>query len=67
MNYPYATFYLENQRAKRNLLHAFKAEPGGPLVGWFCRPLNTRPRKGKLLVDFLWRNCLGIRVNSFPT
>jgi hypothetical protein len=26
MNYPYVTFYLEAQRAKRNLLHVFEAD-----------------------------------------
>ena len=33
MNYPYATFYLEAQRAKRNLLHVFEAEAARPDFG----------------------------------
>ena len=32
MNYPYANFYLEAQRAKRNLLHVFEAEPDLPVA-----------------------------------
>ena len=50
MNYPYATFYLEAQRAKRNLLHVFKAEPDVPVAGPVlpapkCAPVQPRKKK----------------------
>jgi hypothetical protein len=69
MNYPYATFYLETQRARRNLLHVFKAEPEVPAAGPVlpaakCAPAQAMKRKA----DSRWticQNCLGIHVNSF--
>lgn len=50
MNYPYVTFYLEAQRAKRNLLHVFKAEPDVPVAGLVlpapkCAPAQPRKKK----------------------
>jgi hypothetical protein len=50
MNYPYAPFYLEAQRAKRNLLHVFKAEPDIPaadpvLPAAKCAPAETMKKK----------------------
>ena len=50
MNYPYATFYLEAQRAKRNLLHVFEAEPDVPaadpvLPAAKCAPAQARKKK----------------------
>ena len=50
MNYPYATFYLESQRARRNLLHVFKAEPEVPAAGPVlpaakCAPAQAMKRK----------------------
>ena len=50
MHYPYATFYLEAQRAKRDLLHVFKAEPDVPaadpvLPAAKCAPAQTVKKK----------------------
>ena len=50
MNYPYANFYLEAQRAKRNLLHVFEAEPdltvADPvLLAAKCAPAQARKKK----------------------
>ena len=67
MNYPYANFYLEAQRAKRNLLHVFKAEPDLPVVDPVllaakCAPAEAKKRK--LIVDGICQNCFCIHVNS---
>jgi hypothetical protein len=50
MHYPYATFYLEAQRAKRDLLHVFKVEPDLPaadpiLPAAKCAPAQTVKKK----------------------
>src|ERR1700736_3875583 len=67
MNYPYANFYLEAQRAKRNLLHVFKAEPDLPVVDPVllaakCAPAEAKKRK--LIDDGICQNCFCIHVNS---
>ena len=50
MNFPYAIFYLEAQRAKRNLLHVFEAEPDVPVADLVlpaakCAPAQARKKK----------------------
>jgi hypothetical protein len=50
MNFPYSIFLLEAQRAKRNLLHVFEAEPDVPVADPFlpaaqCAPAQARKTK----------------------
>jgi hypothetical protein len=65
MSYPYATFYLEAQRAKRNLLHVFEAEPDVPvadpvLPAAKCAPAQARKKKAdsRLNLSELFRHSL---------
>jgi hypothetical protein len=50
MNFPYSIFHLEAQRAKRNLLHVFEAEPDVPVADSVlpaakCSSAQARKRK----------------------
>ena len=50
MNFPYSIFHLEAQRAKRNLLHVFEAEPDEPVADSVlpaakCAPAQARKSK----------------------
>jgi len=67
MNYPYATFYLEAQRARRNLLHVFEAVTDVPVAGPFllaakCSPAQPRKKKADSRLNL--SELLGIHVNS---
>jgi len=67
MNYPYATFYLEAQRARRNLLHVFGAETDVPVAGPFllaakCPSAQARKKKADSRLNL--SELLGIHVNS---
>ena len=68
MSYPYATFYLDAQRAQeKRLLHVFDGGPDVPSPTRFCLSLNVcllKPGKQKADSRLNLSELFSIRLNS---